>query len=143
MIEDTGRVVRIEGDKAFIEVERTSACAQCGLREVEEIAGGKPVFEALNVAKADIGDTVKVRVESVAYMKASLLVYGIPICLLIIGALLGVYFAEKLGKQQDIMSAIFGTGGLIIGILVLLLFRKRGSKKEYMPVIVEVIKDNA
>ncbi len=27
MIEDTGRVVRIEGDKAFIEVEGTSACA--------------------------------------------------------------------------------------------------------------------
>jgi positive regulator of sigma E activity len=49
MIEDIGKVSRVEGDKAFVEVERTSACAQCGLQKIEELAaGGKVVFEACN-----------------------------------------------------------------------------------------------
>jgi len=144
MIEDVGKVVKIAGDKAFVEVERSSACAQCGLQEVEELAAGgkKPVFEALNTVKANIGDRVKVRVESVAYMKASAFIYGIPVLLLIIGAIFGAYLAEKLNKSSDAMSALFSICGLIIGILFLFLFRKRGTKKEYMPVIVEVITED-
>ncbi|MDH5769023.1 MAG: SoxR reducing system RseC family protein [Nitrospirota bacterium] len=141
MIEDIGKVVKISGDKAFVEVERSSACAQCGLQEVEELAaGGKPIFEALNMTKANIGDKVKVRVESAAYMKVSAFIYGIPVLLLIMGAVLGVYLAGKFNKSTDIMSALFGMCGLIAGIIILFLFRKKGAKKEYIPVIVEVIK---
>ena len=143
MIEDIGKVVKISGDKAFVEVEQSSACAQCGLQEVEELAaGGKPIFEALNMAKANIGDKVKVRVESAAYMKASVFIYGIPVLLLIMGAVLGVYLAAKFNKSTDIMSALFGMCGLIVGIIILFLFRKKGTKKEYIPVIVEVIKED-
>jgi positive regulator of sigma E activity len=69
MIEDIGRVVRVADDKAFIEVERSSACAQCGLQEAEELAtGGKVVFEAYNLAGAKSGDRVKVQVRTGAYM---------------------------------------------------------------------------
>jgi len=139
MIEDIGKVVRVEDAKAFVEVERTSACAQCGLQEVEELKGGKPVFMALNTAKATVGEMVKVRVQSVAYLKASAFIYGIPILFLIIGALLGFYIAGKFRVSSDTMSALFGMAGLIIGIVILFLFRRRGTKKEYMPVIVEVI----
>jgi sigma-E factor negative regulatory protein RseC len=142
MIEDIGTVVRVAGDKAFIEVERTSACAQCGLQEVEEVAGGKPVFVAINKAQANAGDMVKVRVESVAYMKASLFIYGIPILFLISGAILGAYLAGRSNKSVDTMSAFFGFLGLIVGIILLALFRKKGKKEEYMPVIVEVIKED-
>lgn len=142
MVEDIGKVIRITGDKAFVEVERTSACAQCGLQEVEELAGEKPIFVALNKANADVGDMVKVRVQSAAYIKASMYIYGIPVLLLVIGAVLGVYLAEKLNKSSDAMSALFGICGLIIGILFLFLFRKRVTKKEYMPVIVEVMTED-
>lgn len=143
MIEDIGKVVRVEGDNAFVEVERTSACAQCGLHEVEELVGGKPVFIALNTAKATMGETVKVRVQSVAYLKASVFIYGIPVLLMIIGAILGFYLAGMFDKSTDDMSAIFGLVGFIIGIFILFLFRKKGAKKEYMPVIVEVIVKDA
>lgn len=140
MIEDIGKVVRVVGDKAYVEVERTSACAQCGLREVEEAVGGKTVFVAINKAQANAGDMVKVRVESVAYMKASLFIYGIPILFLISGAILGAYLAGRFDKSIDTMSAFFGFLGLTAGIMLLALFRKKGKKEEYLPVIVEVIK---
>ncbi|HBR21366.1 MAG TPA: hypothetical protein DD713_02155 [Nitrospiraceae bacterium] len=144
MIEDTGIVRKIEGDKAYVEVERTSACAQCGLQEIEELAaGGKVVFEAFNMIRANIGDRVKVQVQSVAFMKASVFIYGIPVLFLIIGAILGFYLAGMFDKSTDDMSAIFGLVGFIIGIFILFLFRKKGAKKEYMPVIVEVIVKDA
>ncbi len=140
MIEDIGKVVRVDGDKAYVEVERTSACAQCGLQEIEELAaGGKVVFETFNMIRARMGDKVKVRVQSVAYIKTSAFIYGIPILFLIIGALLGFYIDGKFGVSSDTMSALLGMAGLIVGIVILFLFRKRGTKKKYMPVVVEVI----
>jgi len=143
MIEDIGRVVKIAGDKAFVEIERSSACAQFGLQELEELtAGGRPVFEAINMASAKPGDKVKVQMRSVAYMKASFFIYGLPVLLLIIGAILGVYVAGEFNKSSDIMSVLFGFGGLVIGILIIYLFRKRGTRREYLPVIVEVIRED-
>ena len=143
MIEDIGKVVRLEGGNAFVEVERTSACARCGLQEVEGLVAGKPVFMALNSAKANMGEMVKVRVQSVAYLKATAFIYGIPILFLLLGALLGIYLARKFGISSDTLSALLGMAGLIIGIVILFLFRKRGTRKEYIPVIVEVIGKDA
>ena len=144
MIEDIGRVVRVADDQAFIEVERSSACAQCGLQEAEELAtGGKVVFEAYNLAGAKSGDRVKVQVRTGAYMKASLYIYGIPVLFLIIGAIAGAYAATILRESSDTMSALFAMGGLVVGFIILFLLRKRSNKAEYMPVVVEVMQDNA
>ena len=144
MIEDIGKVVRVADDKAFIEVERSSACAQCGLQEAEELAaGGKVVFEAYNMAGANIGDRVRVQVRTGAYAKASLYIYGIPVLFLMIGAIAGAYAATILKLSSDTMSALFAMGGLVVGFIMLFLLRKRTNKTEYMPVVVEVIQDNA
>ena len=144
MIEDIGRLVRVADDKAFIEVERSSACASCGLQEAEELTtGGKVVFEAYNMAGANIGDRVRVQVRTGAYTKASLYVYGIPVLFLVIGAVAGAYAATILKRSSDTMSGLFAMGGLVVGFIVVFLFRKRGNKTEYMPVVVEVIQDNA
>ena len=144
MIEDIGKVVQVIDDKAYVEVERSSACAQCGLQEAEELAtGGKVVFEAYNLAGAKSGDRVKVQVRTGAYMRASLYIYGIPVLFLVIGAIAGAYAATILRKSSDTMSALFAMGGLVVGFIILFLLRKRSNKAEYMPVVVEVMQDNA
>ena len=143
MIEDIGKVVQVIDDKAYVEVERSSACAQCGLQEAEELAtGGKVVFEAYNLAGAKSGDRVKVQVRTGAYMRASLYIYGIPVLFLVIGAIAGAYAATILRKSSDTMSALFAMGGLVVGFIILFLLRKRSNKAEYMPVVVEVMQDN-
>ncbi len=143
MIEDIGRVVRVADDKAFIEVERSSACAQCGLQEAEELAaGGKVVFEAYNMAGANIGDRVRVQVRTGAYTKASLYIYGIPVLFLVIGAIAGAYAATILKRSSDTMSAMFAIGGLVVGFIILFLLRKSSNKTEYMPVVVEVMTED-
>ena len=144
MIEDIGRVVKVDSDKAYVEVERSSACAQCGLQEAEELAtGGKVVFEAYNMAEATIGDRVRVQVRTGAYTKASLYIYGIPVLFLVIGAIAGAYAATILKRSSDTMSALFAMGGLVLGFIILFLLRKSSNKTEYMPVVVEVMQDNA
>ncbi len=144
MIEDIGRVVRVADDKVFVQVERSSACASCGLQEAEELAtGGKVVFEAYNMAEATIGDRVRVQVRTGAYAKASLYIYGIPVLFLVIGAIAGAYAATILRKSSNTMSALFAMGGLVVGFIILFLLRKRSNKAEYMPVVVEVMQDNA
>ncbi len=144
MIEDIGRVVKVDGDQAYVEVERTSACASCGLQEAEELtAGGKVVFEAYNMADATIGDRVRVQVRTGTVTKASLYIYGIPVLFLMIGAVAGAYAATILKRSTDTMSALFSIGGLIIGFIILFLLRKRSNKTEYMPVVVEVMQNNA
>jgi len=143
MIEDIGKVVKIEGDKVFLEVERTSACAQCGLQEAEDLAtGGKVVFEAFNMVKATIGDRVRVQVRTGAFTKASLYIYGIPVLFLVIGAIAGAYAATILKRSSDTMSALFAMVGLVVGFIILFLLRKSSNKKEYMPVIVEVMTED-
>jgi sigma-E factor negative regulatory protein RseC len=144
MIEDFGRVVKINGDQAYVEVERTSACASCGLQEAEELAaGGKVVFQVYNMAGANTGDRVRVQVRTGAVTKASLYIYGIPVLFLVIGAVAGAYAATILKRSTDTISALLSIGGLIVGFIVLFLLRKRGNKTEYMPVVVEVMGDNA
>jgi sigma-E factor negative regulatory protein RseC len=143
MIEDIGRVVKVQGDQAFIEVERSSACAECGLQEAEEMtAGGKVVFEAFNMIQARVGDRVRVQVQTAAYMKATIYVYGIPVLLMVIGAIFGMYIAGALNRSSDSMSAFFGIGGLLLGIFILFLLRKKGNAKKYIPVVVEVLTED-
>ena len=143
MIEDIGKVVKVQGDQAFIEVERSSACAECGLQEAEELTtGGKVVFQAFNMIQAKVGDRVKVRVQTAAYMKATIYVYGIPVLLMVIGAVFGMYIAGAMNRSSDAMSALFGIGGLVLGIFVLFLLRKKGNAKKYVPVVMEVLTED-
>lgn len=101
------------------------------------------MIEAFNFAGARNGDRVKIQVKAVACLKALIWVFGTPILLLIAGALLGGYIATNAGKSSDAFSALFGACGLIIGMSVLLVFRKKLNKKKYQPVITMVIKKNA
>lgn len=143
MIEDIGEIVKIDGDKVFVEVERSSACASCGIQEAELATGGKVVFEAYNIAGANIGDRVRVQVRTGAYVKASLYIYGIPVLFLVIGTIAGAYAATILKRSSDTMSALFAMVGLVVGFIILFILRKSSNKTAYMPVVVEVIQNNA
>ncbi len=47
--------------------------------------------------------------------------------------------AARFGWPSELTSVALGMLGLIVGVLVLLLLRKRATKKEYLPVIAEVL----
>jgi positive regulator of sigma E activity len=100
-------------------------------------------LKPITLAGAGVGNRVRVQVRTGAYTKASLYIYGVPVLFLVIGAIAGAYAATIFKQSSDTMSALFAMGGLIVGFIVLFLLRKKGNKTEYMPVVVEVIEDNA
>jgi sigma-E factor negative regulatory protein RseC len=99
-------------------------------------------IEALNAAKAAVGQKVRVVLKSSSYMKSAGIVYGIPALALILGAVAGKeLFSRSLpGFDADSVSALFGFGGFILAFISVRLWTRGAAKKvESRPVIEEIL----
>ncbi|GAB4408140.1 MAG: hypothetical protein OHK0032_03540 [Thermodesulfovibrionales bacterium] len=139
-MEEIGVVKSINGIMARVSVERKSACDQCkaGCKVTEEGAE----IEAVNQAKAGIGQKVKVVMKPYSYLKGSILIYGLPALALIAGAIVGKEFLSGSFKDidPDILSAICGFGAFILSFVIVKLWSSRMERKiEYKPVIEEIL----
>jgi sigma-E factor negative regulatory protein RseC len=140
-MEEVGTIKSTDGLFAVVSVPRKSSCEGCSLsickpdEQVMEI-------EALNTAKADVGQKVRVVIKSSSYMKSAGIVYGIPALALVLGAMVGKeLFSRYLPEfDPDIISAMFGFGGFILAFVVIRLWTDNASKrKESKPVIEEIL----
>jgi sigma-E factor negative regulatory protein RseC len=141
VMEEVGTIKSTDGLFAVVSVPRKSSCEGCSLsickpdEQVMEI-------EALNTAKADVGQKVRVVIKSSSYMKSAGIVYGIPALALVLGAMVGKeLFSRYLPEfDPDIISAMFGFGGFILAFVVIRLWTDNASKrKESKPVIEEIL----
>lgn len=116
---EKGKVVRVEGDTAYVLFKRSSACGKCTacgmLRDMSEIT-----VPVKNVLDAEEGDIVTLEMPGESILKGSLAAYIFPLIMLIGGALLGYYiFGDIIGISKDLSAAIFGLGLTAIAFLVL------------------------
>ena len=121
MLEEIGRVIKVEGSQALVEMNRHSACAHCGICTL----GIQDKMEILanNSLGAKVNDQVKVAVAGPVILKSAFVVYIIPLFGLVLGYLVGRYLGgEKLG-------VIFGIGGVLL-ILSGLHYYDRQLKKQ-------------
>jgi sigma-E factor negative regulatory protein RseC len=141
MIEEIGTVISIEGLHARVSVPKKSSCQGCSSGTC--VAGDQSMeIEALNKAGAVAGQKVKVMVHTYAYMKGSMVIYGFPALLLVIGAVVGKEVMPRFfpSLDADSLSAIFGFSFLIISfILVKIWAGGQGKKTASTPVIEEII----
>lgn len=118
MSETLARVVRVEGDSAWVEVEAPTSCGACGGRG----CGSSSVFGQLfrarpasypvdNTIDAKVGDSVIVAVADGELLRAALRGYGIPLLLVLVGAMIGLALA---GNTGSIVGAALG---LLLGAL--------------------------
>ncbi len=143
-MEEVGIVKEINGPKAIIRVQKQgSGCESCPGGSVCKMMGsGEAIMEALNQVNARVGDTVRVSFKSYTYLKGTVLLYGIPSLMLIIGAVVGKEYAGLIlpGKDPDIVSAVCSFGLFAVSFLVLRFWSKRyETKKEYMPIVEEIL----
>lgn len=105
----TGFVKARKGDKLQVCFERPEHCAGC--RGCSR--GLLPKRELLTVwGQADVGDTVEVEMHEAQALKATLLAYALPLCLLLLGLLAGSW----LGLTDGFML-LTALAGLAIGYL--------------------------
>ena len=124
MLEEVGTVIHTEGEYAWIETARRSACGACASRQgcagesIGSVFGRRPVrIRSRNAIGAQAGDRVLVAVNDVVLSEGSLTAYAVPLLGLLVGAGLGQLLAIRLAlAQPDGAALILGALGLAVGL---------------------------
>ncbi len=136
MIEEIGTVIDCRDEIAEVAIERTEACAGCSAKSMCQPFGEKEnrmIISAINNISAKKGNKVKVAVPSTTFIKASFIVYIVPVIFMLIGAFIGeIYF------KNDIVIFILSGLFFIISFFIISKYSKL-NKKIYTPVITEIL----
>lgn len=123
MIEERAVVVGLDGEQALLEIVRSRPCSLCGqtrgcgISLWGRLLGHRnQVFRAENRINARTGDQVVVGVEEKALLAGSLAVYGVPLALLLAGAVLGGMLLPA-SLAADARSLAGAAAGLLLGLL--------------------------
>lgn len=110
MIEVSARVVRVEGELAWVRTESPSSCGACGGKGCGSSTFARllhprePEYAVLNPIASEAGESVVVGIEEGALLRAAVSGYLMPLLLLLLGALLGGLW----GEPQAIAGGVLG-----------------------------------
>jgi len=144
MIEETGQVVEVRGDFAWIDSERRSTCGGCSVRNgcgtaaLARVLGQRRVrLRVLNHIHARVGDTVVVGIAESGLIRGSLAVYVAPLAAFFGGALAGQFAGNYFFYVESDIAAICGAvAGLGAGLVWLRRFsRATATDASFQPVI--------
>ena len=141
MIEEDGIVVDVSGGVAKVSVLKKSACEQCAASGVCH-PGDMEYLEAANPLGAKKGQKVKVVLAPQVYLKASLILYGVPMVTLVGGAIFGKNMALRFGAEaaSDLWAFIAGFACMLVSFLFIRSYNKKVEKtQKYKPMIVEIL----
>jgi sigma-E factor negative regulatory protein RseC len=140
MAKKTGVVKALEGPMAVVTTTRETECENCAARASCEAMGGggtNATVTALNTANAQVGDTVTIAMRTTSLLKASFIVYMVPVLGLIGGILLGFLTARVIGISENIAVGVFA--GLFLAGSFMWLKKKGaelGKRREFVPEII-------
>ncbi len=137
---EIGEVIGTEGNKLVVKMQRTEACARCractaGLESKEML------IKAVNMCQGNIGDKVEIILDNSNFMKAALIMYGIPFIAFILGVFGGYYAAASYGLGSPELIGIIA--GVILVALTYIIIRTQEHRfKEggYIPKAINVVK---
>lgn len=141
MVEEIGVVKSVKGMSAMVQIPKKSACEGCTMGICKPEDQGMEI-EAFNEAGAKVGQRVRVAIKSYAYMKGTMVVYGLPAIMLVAGAVFGKEVMSRVFPESDpdILSAIFGFAAFILSFVIVKFWSGRASSKtESRPVIEEIL----
>ena len=141
MIEEEGVVAETEGDIAKVALAKKSGCEQCAAASVCH-PGDEEFMEALNPLRAKKGQKVKVVVAPQVYLKASLILYGIPMAALVAGAIIAKNIAMRYAGEphSDLWAFIAGFICMVVSFFFIRVYNNKVEKTQtYKPVIVEIL----
>jgi sigma-E factor negative regulatory protein RseC len=141
MITEQGIVQEVAATKAFIVVNRTSACAGChGQSACRPSESKDMIIEAINEMNAKVGDRVQISVPTGSLLKATFLVYFLPVVALVLGAVAGSNLGPSVGLDTTLASVLCGFGAMAAVFLAVKWFdRSVDSKAQYWPRITRIL----
>ena len=142
MIEEEGIVIETTGGVARVSILAKSACEKCASSEVCHPPGEDSFMEASNPLGAKKGQKVKVVVAPQVYLKASIILYGIPMTVFVTAAIIGKNLAQKFSGEahSDLWAFLSGMTLMVVSFFFLRRYNKKVEKtQEYKPVIDEIL----
>lgn len=143
MIEEYARVIEAQGNIAWVETQRKGSCgtcsasAGCGTATLSKVMGRRQArVQALNTVGAGVGEEVVIGIPESALLKGSFAVYAVPLLAMLVAAWIGTAVAGTTQEFRELLSTLFGLGGLAGGFVWLKGYAGRiGQDTSYRPVI--------
>jgi sigma-E factor negative regulatory protein RseC len=142
MIEEEGIVMEVRDGSAKVSILAKSACEKCASAGVCHPEGEDSYMEASNPLGAKQGQKVKVVVAPQLYLKASIILYGIPMTVFVAAAIIGKNAGLAYGgeAQSDLWAFLTGMSFMLVSFFFIKRYNKKVEQtQEYKPVIVEII----
>jgi sigma-E factor negative regulatory protein RseC len=135
---ETGEVVGADGAMLTVRMKRSAACSRCGACAFGE--SGDLTVSVRNGCGAKEHDRVVVELRSESFVKAALIMYGLPLIGLVSGIAAGSFIFERIGLGKYSDPAGFVLGFALIAAIHFLIKKHEPSfrKKDYSPVAVSV-----
>jgi sigma-E factor negative regulatory protein RseC len=99
----TGVVKAVQGDMALVMTRHEPECESCQAKDACSFLGGAGTnveVRARNTVQAVVGDVVKISISGSSFLKATFLIYMVPILAVIVGILCG-YLLAAIFKGHD------------------------------------------
>jgi sigma-E factor negative regulatory protein RseC len=128
MIEEQARVIAVQNSRVWVEAVKQSACGSCNARSgcgtsvLGKVLGVKSVRVEVNpdqVVDLQPGEEVAIAIEESDLVQGTLWLYGLPLFLLLLGALLGTWLAPRLSMHPDLLAVLGAGAGLGLALLFL------------------------
>jgi sigma-E factor negative regulatory protein RseC len=144
MLEETGKIIGVEGEYAWVESARTTTCGACaanqgcGTATLARVLGNRHVrLRVLNRINARVGESVVIGIPENGLLRGSLAVYAVPLLTLFAGALAGIELGSGfLAAGSDLAAVAGAVAGFAAGLVWLKRFSRRiASDTAFQPVI--------
>lgn len=148
MIYETGRIVAIEGDQAWVETRQNSACgacvakSACGQGLLNSLFSGKRHYIRVDLSRAEktvkLHDEVELAIAENVMLKGSFRVYLLPLATMIAAAIGAQYLWPAM--EEDLAAIVGALVGFASGLLLVRLHSNRHvNDPAYQPVLNRVI----
>lgn len=131
-MDEMGVVIELKGASALVRMAESGGCEGCASGGTCTLEKEGRVLEAVNIAGAKPGQHVVVEFPGGAFLRASFVVYMLPVAFLFAGAFLGGEYGPSVypGISSDNWQAVGGVIFLVLSLGVLKVFdtvtKKRG-----------------
>ncbi|HHQ4678553.1 SoxR reducing system RseC family protein [Aeromonas veronii] len=146
MSEELATVVAIEGDHAWVECERRSACSGCqqqsgcGTGTVAKAFPLKaPRLRVRLTAEVSVGQQIRLGIPQESLLRGAALVYVLPLFCLLAGALLGQLWLAPLLSGGEGITILYCLLGGVLGFLLVRYFSNRLDQGRYGPQMLGVV----
>ena len=136
---EAGIVISQNGDFLDISLIKSEACAKCRAC-IAGMSRHEMRLSARNFCGAKIGDRVRIELDDGAFLVSSLIMYGFPLIMLVLGIFAGSLLSRVFVYiNPEILSVLCGVFAL--GLSFLLIRKNEGKfhKPKYQPKAVEIV----